>query len=186
MRLSWQRRQGLSFDTVQLAASSVAAVSHETDCWNKLVHQRWLDNTHTKLRNSRIVYVKKVWLSFNRTTLEMGNCKGKGSDSFNKQNSSAFDRVTSRTSTDDDCLLYQLADYQKGMKQRWFNLLLTMIVIMSKGGDLIRYFTKEGPRATEELLKEQIPMLLYRKGEGQMVRRSDYLKWKYRKKRHVS
>ncbi|XP_057371293.1 uncharacterized protein LOC130692234 [Daphnia carinata] len=97
----------------------------------------------------------------------MGNCKGKGSDSFNKQNSSAFDRVTSRTSTDDDCLLYQLADYQKG-------------------GDLIRYFTKEGPRATEELLKEQIPMLLYRKGEGQMVRRSDYLKWKYRKKRHMA
>lgn len=32
VRLSWQRRQGLSFDTVRLAASSVAAVSHETDC----------------------------------------------------------------------------------------------------------------------------------------------------------
>ena len=43
---------------------------------------------------------------------EMGNCTGK--DPFDKQNSSAFDRVTSRTSTDDDCLLYQLADYQKG------------------------------------------------------------------------
>lgn len=61
-----------------------------------------------------------------------------------------------------------------------------VIIALSKGGDLIRYFTKEGPRATEELLKEQIPLLLYRKGEGQMVRRSDYLKWKYRKKRHVS
>lgn len=41
----------------------------------------------------------------------MGNCKGKIDD---KQNGSAFDRVTSRTSTEDDCLLYQLADYQKG------------------------------------------------------------------------
>lgn len=61
-----------------------------------------------------------------------------------------------------------------------------LILVPKKGGDLIRYFTKEGPRATEELLKEQIPLLLYRKGEGQIVRRSDYLKWKYRGKRHVS
>lgn len=43
---------------------------------------------------------------------DMGNCTGKSND---KQNGSAFDRVTSRTSTEDDCLLYQLADYQKGM-----------------------------------------------------------------------
>ena len=44
----------------------------------------------------------------------MGNCPSfKG---HNKKDASAFDRVTSRTSTSDDCLLYQLADYQKGEK----------------------------------------------------------------------
>lgn len=51
---------------------------------------------------------------------------------------------------------------------------------------MVKFFTKEGPRATEDLLKEQIPLLLYRKGEGQVVTRTDYLKWKYRGKRTVS
>lgn len=54
------------------------------------------------------------------------------------------------------------------------------------GGDLVKFFAKEGARATEDLLKEQMPMLLYRKGEGQIVTRADYLKWKYRGKRQVS
>lgn len=43
----------------------------------------------------------------------MGNCLGGGDGGFSKERS-AFDRVTSRTSKDDDCLLYQLADYQRG------------------------------------------------------------------------
>ena len=45
---------------------------------------------------------------------------------------------------------------------------------------MIRFFAKEGPRATEELLKEQIPLLLYQKGRGRVVTKLDYLKWKYR------
>lgn len=53
------------------------------------------------------------------------------------------------------------------------------------GGDLITFFNREGVRATEELLKEQMPLLLYNKGEGQVVTRVDYLKWKYRGKGHV-
>ena len=57
---------------------------------------------------------------------------------------------------------------------------------MDSGGDLIQFFNREGVRATEDLLKEQMPLLLYRKGEGQTVTRVDYLKWKYRGKDHVS
>jgi len=54
------------------------------------------------------------------------------------------------------------------------------------GGDLIRFFSKEGPRATEELLKEQIPLLLYQKGRGRVVTKLDYLKWKYRSRGNSS
>lgn len=117
----------------------------------------------------------------------MGNCKSY--NAYSKQNNSAFDRVTSRTSKADDCLIYQLADYQKGttvflcvfhMNQyyslRWWRF---------SGGDLIKFFNREGVRATEELLKEQMPLLLYNKGDCQIVTRTDYLKWKYRSKGHV-
>jgi hypothetical protein len=55
-----------------------------------------------------------------------------------------------------------------------------------KGGELVNFFQKEGNRPTEELLREQIPLLLYNQGEGRNVTRSDYLKWKYRNKPHVS
>ena len=83
---------------------------------------------------------------------DMGNCTGKSND---KQNGSAFDRVTSRTSTEDDCLLYQLADYQKGMFFQCveFTFLHRFMFISSLfgllGGDLIKFFAKEGGRATE-------------------------------------
>ncbi len=96
----------------------------------------------------------------------MGNCTGKAK-SFNELNYSALDRVTSRTSSEDDCLLYRLADYQRG-------------------GELVNFFQKEGVRSTEELLREQIPLLLYQQGQGRVVTRSDYLKWKYRNQPHVS
>ena len=101
-----------------------------------------------------------------RAFIIMGNCTGKAK-SFNELNYSALDRVTSRTSSEDDCLLYRLADYQRG-------------------GELVNFFQKEGVRSTEELLREQIPLLLYQQGQGRVVTRSDYLKWKYRNQPHVS
>ena len=39
---------------------------------------------------------------------------GKKSKSSGELNGSVLDRVTSRTSSTDDCLLYRLADYQRG------------------------------------------------------------------------
>lgn len=67
----------------------------------------------------------------------------------------------------------------------YFETILSCLCF-KKGGDLIKFFNQEGVRATEDLLKEQIPLLLYRKGEGQMVTRVDYLKWKYRGKGQVT
>ena len=43
----------------------------------------------------------------------MGNCTGKDTNGLA---GSVFDRVTSRTSKQDDCLLYRLANYQKGKR----------------------------------------------------------------------
>ena len=127
----------------------------------------------------------------------MGNCTGKAK-TFNELNSSVLDRVTSRTSSEDDCLLYRLADYQRGnvcthhliTERNYSNSLIgnyfTVPRSWQKGGELVNFFQKEGNRPTEELLREQIPLLLYNQGEGRNVTRSDYLKWKYRNKPHVS
>ena len=50
---------------------------------------------------------------------------------------------------------------------------------------MIAFFKKEGSHNTEQLLREQIPLLLYNNGEGRIVTRMDYLKWKYRNQSHV-
>ncbi|CAB3379374.1 Hypothetical predicted protein [Cloeon dipterum] len=80
---------------------------------------------------------------------------------------SALDRVISQQDPDiDTCLLYKLANYKKG-------------------GELVDAFNNGGQAEVEKLLKEKYSIYLYGEGKGQIINRSEYLRWKYRNQAQV-
>ncbi|VVC45404.1 Ankyrin repeat,Ankyrin repeat-containing domain,Ion transport domain [Cinara cedri] len=80
---------------------------------------------------------------------------------------SVLDRVISQASTEDDCLLYKLADYKKG-------------------GELINVYNNGGQDEAEKFIVEKLPGLMYNGGKGQVINRNDYLRWKFQNRKHVA
>lgn len=74
---------------------------------------------------------------------------------------SILDRVISQASNQDQCLLYKLANYKKG-------------------GELIDAYNAGGQAEVEKLIREQFGQLMYQDGKGQIINRSEYLRWKFR------
>ena len=70
-------------------------------------------------------------------------------------------RVIAGASAEDDCPLYRLANFKKG-------------------GLLIEAFTKGGSKAVEKMIKTQLSGFMYNKGRGELITRTEYLRWKYR------
>ncbi|KAJ8912912.1 hypothetical protein NQ315_017242, partial [Exocentrus adspersus] len=77
------------------------------------------------------------------------------------QAGSILDRVISQASNQDQCLLYKLANYKKG-------------------GELIDAYNVGGQIEVEKLIREQFGQLMYQEGKGQIINRSEYLRWKFR------
>lgn len=89
--------------------------------------------------------------------------------SFSKDDINAgsiLDRVISQASNEDDCLLYRLANYKKG-------------------GELIETYTKGGQAEVEKLIREQFSVFMYNDGRGQIINRSEYLRWRFRNQNQV-
>ncbi|XP_050296208.1 uncharacterized protein LOC126736052 isoform X2 [Anthonomus grandis grandis] len=74
---------------------------------------------------------------------------------------SILDKVISQSSNQDQCLLYKLADYKKG-------------------GELISAYNVGGLAECEKLIRDQFGQLMYHDGKGQIINRSEYLRWKFR------
>nr|XP_015838709.1 PREDICTED: uncharacterized protein LOC658747 isoform X2 [Tribolium castaneum] len=86
-------------------------------------------------------------------------CKKRKANTF--QGGSILDRVISQASNQDQCLLYKLANYKKG-------------------GELIDAYNQGGQAEVEKLIREQFGQLMYQEGKGQIINRSEYLRWKFR------
>lgn len=80
---------------------------------------------------------------------------------------SILDRVISQASSEDECLLYKLANYKKG-------------------GDLIDAYNKGGQTEVEKLIREHLPSFMYEDGRGQIINRSEYLRWRFRNQTQVN
>ncbi|XP_044754337.1 uncharacterized protein LOC123313493 [Coccinella septempunctata] len=92
------------------------------------------------------------------------NCKVKyrcRKKKSNEQVGSTLDRVISQSSNEDQCLLYKLANYKKG-------------------GELIDAYNIGGLVEVEKLIRDQFGQLMYQDGKGQIINRSEYLRWKFR------
>uniref|UniRef100_A0A8D9AWS3 Transient receptor potential cation channel subfamily V member 6 n=1 Tax=Cacopsylla melanoneura TaxID=428564 RepID=A0A8D9AWS3_9HEMI len=74
---------------------------------------------------------------------------------------SVLDRVISQASNEDECLLYRLANYKNG-------------------GELVDAYNIGGQVEVEKLIKEQFGVLMYNDGLGQVIDKTEYLKWRYR------
>ncbi|KAG5892428.1 hypothetical protein JTB14_003364 [Gonioctena quinquepunctata] len=74
---------------------------------------------------------------------------------------SILDRVISQASNEDQCLLYKLANYKKG-------------------GELVDAYNQGGQAEVEKLIRDQFGQLMYQEGKGQIINRSEYLRWKFR------
>lgn len=74
--------------------------------------------------------------------------------------------ISAQANNDDDCLLYKLANYKKG-------------------GELIDAYNIGGAHEVEKLVREQFGILMYKDGKGQIVSRTEYLRWKFRNTKHV-
>ena len=88
----------------------------------------------------------------------MGNCCNKKTI-FNP--GVVLDRVIAGGGAEDDCPLYKLANYKKG-------------------GLLVEAFTKGGSKAVEKMVKTQLSGFMYNKGRGELITRTEFLRWKYR------
>ena len=88
----------------------------------------------------------------------MGNCLNKKT-LFNP--GAVLDRVIASASTEDDCPLYELANFKKG-------------------GKLVEAFTKGGSKQVEKMIKEKLDGFMYSQGKGELITRTEYLRWKYR------
>lgn len=53
------------------------------------------------------------------------------------------------------------------------------------GGELVDAFHNGGQAEVEKLIKEQFSVFLYSEGKGQIINRSEYLRWKYRNQAQV-
>lgn len=92
-----------------------------------------------------------------------GLCGGKNA---NQNESSVLDRVISQASNKDECLLYKLADYKNG-------------------GELIEAYNIGGQAEIEKLIREQFGVLMYADGKGEVIKRAEYLRWKFRDQNQV-
>lgn len=81
-------------------------------------------------------------------------------------NASILDRVISQASSEDECLLYRLANYKKG-------------------GELIDAYTTGGQAKVEKFIREQFSAFMYNDGKGQIINRSEYLRWRFRNQNQV-
>ncbi|EEB19644.1 conserved hypothetical protein [Pediculus humanus corporis] len=79
---------------------------------------------------------------------------------------SVLDRVISQASNKDDCLLYKLANYKNS-------------------GELIEAYNIGGQAEVEKLIKEQFGVLMYADGKGEVIKRAEYLRWKFRDQAQV-
>lgn len=82
-------------------------------------------------------------------------------------NASILDRVISQASSEDECLLYRLANYKKS-------------------GELIDAYTSGGQAKVEKFIREQFSTFMYNDGKGQVINRSEYLRWRFRNQNQVS
>jgi hypothetical protein len=48
------------------------------------------------------------------------------------------------------------------------------------GGELIDAYHAGGQAEVEKLIREQFGVFMYNEGRGQIINRSEYLRWKYR------
>lgn len=76
-------------------------------------------------------------------------------------------RVALQASNEDDCLLYRLANFKLG-------------------GELIDAYNVGGQAEVEKLIREQFGVLMYNDGKGQVIKRAEYLRWKFRDVKQVS
>nr|CAH7752533.1 unnamed protein product [Callosobruchus chinensis] len=95
------------------------------------------------------------------------NCKPCRKKKKALQGGSILDRVISQASNQDQCLLYRLANYKKG-------------------GELIDAYNQGGFVEVEKLIRDQFGQLMYREGKGQIINRSEYLRWKFRDHEQVT
>ncbi|GBP72549.1 hypothetical protein EVAR_9694_1 [Eumeta japonica] len=79
---------------------------------------------------------------------------------------SVLDRVISQASSEDQTVLYKLADYKKG-------------------GLLLETYAKGGMVAAEKLIREELAAYMYAGGKGQVINRAEYLRWKFRDQEQV-
>lgn len=79
---------------------------------------------------------------------------------------SILDRVISQASNEDDCLLYRLANYKKG-------------------GEIIDAYNTGGQAEVEKFIREQFSVFMYNDGKGQIINRSEYLRWRFRNQHQV-
>ncbi|XP_072382933.1 uncharacterized protein iav [Diabrotica undecimpunctata] len=95
------------------------------------------------------------------------NCKPCRKKKKTFSGGSILDRVISQASNQDQCLLYKLANYKKG-------------------GELIEAYNQGGTIEVEKLIREQFGQLMYQEGKGQIINRSEYLRWKFRDHEQVT
>ncbi|CAG0896718.1 unnamed protein product [Darwinula stevensoni] len=89
----------------------------------------------------------------------MGNCMpDRGRKRTKNPPGSVLDRVISQASSQDDCLLYKLANY-KG------------------AGELVDAYSIGGSKEVENLIEEQFGIFLYEQGQGTVIDKQEYLKW---------
>lgn len=60
-----------------------------------------------------------------------------------------------------------------------------IFIFNSKGGDLIDAFQSGGQIAVETFVRERCSYLMYNQGKGQMITRTEYLRWKFMDKQEV-
>lgn len=117
----------------------------------------------TPLKYSEIPTIRKVFSSTTFVIMGATWC------SFSKEDINAgsiLDRVISQASNEDDCLLYRLANYKKG-------------------GELVDAYTSGGQAKVEKFIREQFSGFMYNDGEGQIINRSEYLRWRFRNQHQV-
>jgi len=51
---------------------------------------------------------------------------------------------------------------------------------------LVESYNIGGVREVENLIKEQFGILMYNAGKGQIISRTEYLRWRFRNQKHVS
>ena len=71
-----------------------------------------------------------------------------------------LDRVISSAEPEDECYLYKLADFKKS-------------------GQLVDAFNSSGSKGLEDLVKKLGP-LMYWNGKGELITRTEYMRWKFR------